>query len=68
MQITINEHLSVRKLEYKIRSNEYERLPESTRNELENKGRKNIADFVKNPIIIKKIITMKCFLKKYYNN
>ena len=30
----INKHLSVRELEFKIKSNEYERLPEYTKNKL----------------------------------
>lgn len=34
IQTTIDKHLSVRELEYKIKSNEYERLSEETRNKL----------------------------------
>ena len=37
----------------KIKLNEYERLPDSTKNKLINKEESKIIDFVKNPIIIK---------------
>ena len=47
------QNLSVRKLQEKIKSKEYERLPEETRNKLINVDKSNIIDFVKNPIIIK---------------
>ena len=45
-------NLSVRQLRERIRSNEYERLDEKTKNKLINKERQSIVDFVKNPIII----------------
>ena len=37
----------------KIKSNEYERLPEFTKNKLLNQDKQNVVDFVKNPIKIK---------------
>ncbi len=46
-------NLSKRKLEELIKSNEYERLPESTRNKLIEKEKIEIKDIVPNPIIIK---------------
>ena len=46
-------NLSVRQLRERIRSNEYERLDEKTRNKLINKERQSVIDYVKNPIIIK---------------
>ena len=49
----INHHLSKRELKEKIKSNEYERLPEFTRNKLVVKEDTTITDFVKDPIIIK---------------
>ena len=49
----LKRNLSRRQLEYIIKSNEYERLPDSTKNKLINKEESNIIDFVKNPIIIK---------------
>ena len=48
----INNNLSKRELEKIIKSKEYERLPESTKNKLIIKEETNIKDFVKNPIII----------------
>ena len=45
--------LSIRQLRERIKSNEYERLPESTKNKLINKEKSNVADFVKNPIVIR---------------
>ena len=46
-------NLSVRQLREKIKSNEYERLPESTKNKLINQKESNVIDFVKNPILIR---------------
>ena len=46
-------NLSIRQLRERIKSNEYERLPESTKDKLINRDESNIVDFVKNPIIIK---------------
>ena len=46
-------NLDVRELRNKIKSNEYERIPESTKNKLINQNESNVVDFVKNPIRIK---------------
>ena len=46
-------NLSVRQLREKIKSNEYERLPESTKNKLINQKESNVINFVKNPILIR---------------
>ena len=47
-------NLSRNKLREKIKQNEYERLPKSTKNKLLNEDTKyEMTDFVKNPIIIK---------------
>ena len=48
----ISNNLSVRKLESIIKSKEYERLPEITKNKLVTNQETNIKDFVKNPIVI----------------
>ena len=53
INISIRYNLSVRQLREKIKSNEYERLPDSTRNKLITEEETHISDFVKNPIIIK---------------
>lgn len=46
-------NLSIRQLRGRIKSKEYERLPESTKDKLINHDESNVVDFVKNPIIIK---------------
>ena len=46
-------NLSIRQLREWIKSKEYERLPESTKDKLINHDESNIVDYVKNPIIIK---------------
>lgn len=46
-------NLSIRQLRERIKSNEYERLPESTKNKLINQDETNVVDYVKNPIMIK---------------
>ena len=50
---TINKNLSVRELEFKIKSNEYERLPESSKNKSAEQKESDLVDFIKNPILIK---------------
>ena len=51
-EIKIN-HLSKRGLEEKIKQNEYERLPQSTKDKLlKEDNRYEITDFIKDPIII----------------
>ena len=57
-------NLSVRCLRARIKSNEYERLPEDTRNKFLTNDKSSIVDFVKNPILI----IMKLFQKEYYKN
>ena len=47
------QNLSKRELENRIKSNEYERLDNKTKNKLINKEQPIISDFIKNPIIIK---------------
>ena len=53
IQVVINKHLSVRELEFKIKTNEYERLPECTKNKLITKDSFKVKDFVPNPILIR---------------
>ena len=48
-----NENLGVRQLRERIKSKEYERLPEETKNRLLNREENNIEDFIKNPIVIR---------------
>ena len=53
IELVKNNNLSVRQLRERIKSNEYERLPESTKNKLINQDETNVVDYVKNPIMIK---------------
>ena len=46
-------NLSIRQLRERIKSNEYERLPESTKNKSVEQKESDIVDFIKNPILIK---------------
>jgi len=50
---TINRNLSKRELEVIIKSNEYRRLPEGTKNKLIKKEKSSVVAFVKSPIQIK---------------
>ena len=61
---TINKNLSVRELEFKIKSNEYERLPESTKNKSAEQKESDLVDFIKNPILIKNSNKYDIFSKK----
>lgn len=53
LNISINQNLSRNDLRSKIKSNEYERLDEITKNKLINNEKPNIIDNIKNPILIK---------------
>ena len=55
IDISIKQNLSVRELRNKIKSDEYERLDEVTRNKLMDKNIEDnqISDFIKHPILIK---------------
>ena len=52
IEIASLQNLSYRKLEEKIKSQEYERLPNKTKNKLIVERNNKIEDFIKNPIII----------------
>ena len=53
IQVTVEKNISVRELEFKIKSKEYERLSEDTKNRLMSHVKSTAVDFVKNPILIK---------------
>ena len=53
IRIVEEQNLSIRKLREKIKSNEYERLPENTKSKLIEQNDTNVVDFVKNPIFIR---------------
>ena len=52
INICNQQNLSKRELIQRIKSNEFERLPEETKNKLIEKHKTNIKDLIKNPIII----------------
>ena len=53
IKITENENLSVRKLRDRIKSHEYERLDDKTKEKLINKEKDIAADLIKDPILIR---------------
>lgn len=53
IELVKNNNLSVRQLRERIKSNEYERLPESTKNKSAEQKESDLVDFIKNPIFIK---------------
>ena len=53
IKIVEEEHLSVRQLHDRVKTNEYERLPENTKRKIIRKEETTINDFIKNPIIIR---------------
>ena len=52
IEITINQKLSYRKLREKIKSKEYQRLSDETKNKLINKEKIDVTSYIKNPIYI----------------
>ncbi len=52
INISINQNLSVRELRKKVKSNEYEKLPDNTKLKLATKECITLVDNIKNPIII----------------
>ena len=53
ISICISQNLSVRELRLRIKSQEYERLDDETKNKLIKKEETTVSDFIKNPIVIK---------------
>ena len=53
IKIVEEQKLSIRKLREKIKSNEYERLSDDTKRKLIERKNMDVADFVKNPIMIR---------------
>ena len=54
INICEQQNLSVRQLRERIKSNEYERLPEDTKNKLITNNELKVSDLIKDPIVIKK--------------
>ena len=53
IQVVVDKHLSVRELEFKIKSNEYERIPIESRFKLMSNEKLKPNDLIPNPIMIK---------------
>jgi len=53
IKIIEEQKISIRQLRARIKSNEYERLPETTKNKIINRKKSIVVDFVKNPIMIR---------------
>ena len=53
LNISISENMDVRTLREKIKSKEYERLPEDTKYKINNQREFNISNYIKDPIRIK---------------
>ena len=53
IELVKNNNLSVRQLRERIKSNEYERLPKTTKNKSAEQKESDLVDFIKNPILIK---------------
>ena len=68
IQVVINKCLSVRELEFKIKSKEVERLPVKTRNKLISKDKVKLNDLVPNPILIKNKNNIEIVTEKVLHN
>lgn len=68
IQVVINKCLSVRELEFKIKSKEFERLPVKTRNKLISKDKVKLNDLVPNPILIKNKNNIEIITEKVLHN
>jgi len=64
IKISEEHNLSIRQLRNRIKSNEYERLPESVKNKIISKDEENVIDFVKSPIKIKNNSNYEIFSEK----
>lgn len=64
IMITNEQKLSVRQLREKIKSNEYERLPEEAKNKLIKEETPKVTDLIKNPILIKNSSNYKIISEK----
>ena len=64
IKIIEEENLSIRQLRTRIKSKEYERLPETTKIKMIHKKQSNVIDFVKNPIMIKNTNNYNIFSEK----
>ncbi len=64
IKMSIEQNLSVRQLRERIKSKEYERLDNSTKNKLITNTSPTVIDFIKNPIVIKNTINKEIISEK----
>ena len=64
INIVNNRNIGYRKLSELIKSNEYSRIDEKTKNKLKEKARLDVKDLVKNPILIKNNINFEVLSEK----
>ena len=63
--VTRLRRLTVRQLQTVIKSNEYERIEDKSKNKIINNQEINITDFIKNPLIIKNNLNIEEITEKY---
>ena len=68
IQVVINKHLSVRELEFKIKTNEYKRLPIEVRKKLITKDKIEVNELVPNPILIRNKNNIEIVTEKTLHN
>lgn len=64
IKIAETQNLSYRKLRKRIKSREYERLDDKTKEKLINKEKVNAGDLIKDPILIRKTFNQKRYQRK----
>ena len=65
IDISIKQNLGVRELRNRIKTKEYERLDENTKNKLINQEEPVINDFIKNPVVLKNTYNLEKVTEKY---
>ena len=64
----INKNMSKRELEYIVKSKEYERLPDKTKNKIIKEEKLEVKDLVPNPILIKNKYNIEIIAEKVLHN
>ncbi len=64
----INKNMSKRELEYIVKSKEYERLPDETKNKIIKEEKLEVKDLVPNPILIKNKYNIEIIAEKVLHN
>ena len=68
IELVKNNNLSVRQLRERIKSNEYERLPDETKNKIVTKEKVEVKDLVPNPILIRNKNNIEIVTEKALHN